>query len=236
VERSAADVDYLRGYNEALVVSEARRAATFDRATIAAATGLTPQAVSKVIARLTEAGLVAVDGQRRGGVGKPTTVHRLVATSRYAVGAHVARRTLRLVLTDLRGAVVAGTVRPLPADFTPDQLLDGVAAGLAALLAGHPHAADRLDGVGIGMVGPLDHANGVVRDAHGLSHWHDVPLRDLASSRLGPPRSPPRRGGAGPASGTRRSCSSNPASAPASGWAAGPTGARTRTPVSSATP
>jgi predicted NBD/HSP70 family sugar kinase len=180
---SRADLDYLREYNDALVVALARRSPTFDRAMIAAGTGLTPQAVSKVIGRLTEAGLVETAGVRRQGVGKPTTVYRLITTSRYAIGAHVARRTLRLVLTDLAGEIHTSTVTPLPADFTPDHLLDGLAAGVTAMADGCP---GRLVGVGIGMVGPLDFTHGVVR-AHDLRHWHDVPLKALASERLGLP-------------------------------------------------
>ncbi|GAA4577594.1 ROK family transcriptional regulator [Planotetraspora kaengkrachanensis] len=181
----AADLDYLRDYNDALVVAIARRTDVFDRATIAAGTGLTPQAVSKVIARLLAAGLVEPDGVRRHGVGKPTSVYRLVPDSRYAIGAHVARRTLRLVLCDLAGEVRQSVVTPLPGDFTPVRLLDDLADGVAALAGGCK--AERLVGVGIGMVGPLDHAEGVVRDAHRLRHWHDVPLRDLAAERLGLP-------------------------------------------------
>ncbi|GII42414.1 ROK family transcriptional regulator [Planotetraspora phitsanulokensis] len=181
----AADLDYLRDYNDALVVAIARRTDVFDRATIAAGTGLTPQAVSKVIARLLAAGLVEPDGVRRQGVGKPTSVYHLVPDSRYAIGAHVARRTLRLVLTDLAGEVLQTILTPLPEDFTPQRLLDDLADGVAALSGGC--RAGRLVGVGIGMVGPLDHAEGVVRDAHRLRHWHDVPLRDLAAERLGIP-------------------------------------------------
>jgi predicted NBD/HSP70 family sugar kinase len=181
----AADLDYLRDYNDALVVAIARRTGVFDRATIAAGTGLTPQAVSKVIARLVTAGLVEPDGVRRQGVGKPTSVYRLIPTSRYAIGAHVARRTLRLVLSDLVGEIHGTFVRPLPDDFTPGVLLDILASGVESL-AGECRSG-RLLGVGIGMVGPLDHAHGVVRDAHRLRHWHDVPLRDIAAERLGIP-------------------------------------------------
>jgi predicted NBD/HSP70 family sugar kinase len=185
MHRSAADLDYLRDYNEALVVAIARRTETFDRSTIAEATGLTPQAVSKVVARLIESGLVATDGVRRQGVGKPTSVYRLVTGSRYAIGAHVSRRTLRLVLTDLAGEIRGSTVLPLPLDFTPAVLLNTLQVGVDAI-ADLPAAA-LLVGAGIGMVGPMDYANGVVRDAHGFRHWHDVPLRDLAAERLGLP-------------------------------------------------
>ena len=175
---------YLRDYNEALVVAVARTKPDFDRASIAEGTGLTPQAVSKVLARLTEQGLVTVAGVRRLGVGKPASIYRLVRTSRFAIGAHVARHTLRLVLTDLVGDVVDSSLSRLPTDFTPDDLLTAMRAGIAALTKTHPLTEGRLVGVGIGMVGPLDHAHGIVRDAHRLRHWHDVPLRDLASEVL----------------------------------------------------
>jgi predicted NBD/HSP70 family sugar kinase len=182
-----ADVEYLRSYNEALVVAIARTAPTFDRTSIARATGLTPQAVSKVLGRLIEHGLVQPAGVRRRGVGKPSSMYRLVVTSRYAIGAHVARRALRLVLTDLVGTVLHSTLTPLPADFTPGDLLTELKTGIAAITGSHPATEGRLTGLGIGMVGPLDHADGTVRDAHRLRHWHDIPLRDLAADALGLP-------------------------------------------------
>ncbi|MFF5232613.1 ROK family protein [Dactylosporangium sp. NPDC000521] len=172
-------LEHLRDYNESLVVALARTRAEFDRAGVAEATGLTPQAVSKVLGRLVEQGLVEVCGLRRQGVGKPASIYRLVPGSRHAVGVHVARTTLRTVLTDLAGTVLASRVVPLPPDFTPGQLLD-------ALQSSMPASQD-LVGVGIGMVGPLDHAAGIVRDAHRLRHWHDVPLRQLAQEALALP-------------------------------------------------
>lgn len=185
--KTAADLGYLRGYNEALVVAIARREMTFDRALIAAATGLTPQAVSKVVARLADAGLVTEVGKRAGGVGKPTTIYRMVPDSKFALGAQVSRQTSRMVLTDLTGAVHDRVTRDLPTDFTPELLLDQLDSQARVLLGRRPEAAARLVGVGVGMVGPLDFEQGVVRDAHGLRHWHDVPLRDQAAARLGVP-------------------------------------------------
>ena len=181
-----ADITFLRGYNEARVMAVARTLPAFERATIADATGLTPQAVSKVLARLVEDGLIAPAGVRRPAIGKPAGVYELVPLSRYAIGAHVTRRNLRLVLTDLAGTVRHSAVTPLPADFTPGTLLIELAAGIDRITDAHD-LGGRLTGLGIGMVGPLDHAQGTVRDAHRLRHWHDVPLRALAEQALGLP-------------------------------------------------
>ncbi|PWR07384.1 sugar kinase [Micromonospora acroterricola] len=184
--RITADVSFLRGYNQALVMAVGRRVGTFERSTVVDATGLTPQAVSKVIARLTADGLIRSAGVRRPTVGKPAVVYELIPESRYAIGAHVARRTLRLVLVDLAGTVHHSAVSPLAADFTPEHLLHALKAGIDAITGGND-LRGRLTGVGLGMIGPLDHEHGLVRDAHGLRHWHDVPLREVAESYLGLP-------------------------------------------------
>jgi predicted NBD/HSP70 family sugar kinase len=192
---------FLRDYHEALVLALARTLPTLERGTIAEVTGLTPQAVSKVLARLVDEGLLETAGVRRAGLGKPAAVYRLVPASRWAIGAHVTRRELRLALTDLAGTVRASAVTPLPADFTPEQLLTRLADGVTTMIGEHglstpgasTVASDGTDparvlaGVGIGMIGPLDQSSGTVRGAHRLRHWRDVPLAELAGQRLGLP-------------------------------------------------
>lgn len=173
---------FLRDYHESLVIALARTVPSIERGPVAELTGLTPQAVSKVLARLVDEGVIAPSGVRRPALGKPASIYRLVPESHWAIGAHVTRRALRLALTDLAGTVHATSSTPLPPDFTPAQLLDRLASGVASLRGGRV-----LDGVGIGMIGPLDHAAGIVRDAHRLRHWHDVPLKAQATQALGLP-------------------------------------------------
>lgn len=185
--KAAADVNYVRDYNEALVLGLVRGLPDFDRAQVAAAAGLTPQAVSKVLARLIDQGLVTPTGTVRRGVGKPPISYQVVPTGQYAIGAHVGRGSLRLVLTDFVGDIRASELTALPQDFTPADLLQALRAGLDALVKEHRLPPTRIAGLGVGMVGPLDHGHGIVRDAHRLRHWHDVPLRELAETELGLP-------------------------------------------------
>ncbi|RKT57351.1 ROK family transcriptional regulator [Saccharothrix australiensis] len=171
---------FLRGYNDAVVLGLARSGAV-TRVDLAEGSGLTPQAVSKVVARLIADGLLVECGTRNVGVGKPRTLLKLVADSRLALGAQVERDELRVVLTDLAGDVLDRAVAPLPADFDPGAFVVELTRLVDRL------RNDRLLGVGIGFVGPLDHRTGVVHDATALAKWHDVPLRELAEQRLGLP-------------------------------------------------
>ncbi|MEU5696425.1 ROK family transcriptional regulator [Actinosynnema sp. NPDC020468] len=174
---------FLRGYNDAVVLGLARSGAV-TRVDLAERSGLTPQAVSKVVGRLIADGLLVETGTRNVGVGKPRTLLSLVADSRLALGAQVERDELRVVLTDLAGTVLDRVHAPLPRDYDPPTFI----AELARLIAlVRPVDDERLLGAGIGIVGPVDHRTGVVHDATGLVGWHDVPLRELAERSLGLP-------------------------------------------------
>ena len=183
--RGGADLVARR--SDALVLGVVRQQQTVDRTALATRTGLTPQAVSNVLARLTSAGLLEPLGVRRNGVGKPPTVHQLRDPARQAIGVHVTRRGLRLTRVDLRGRVRSRLWYDLPPAFTPAAVLDKLKAGTAPLRQAVDADGGTLVGVGIGMVGPLDQRLGVVRDAYGLEGWHDVPLQQLAQDILGLP-------------------------------------------------
>ncbi|WP_369216200.1 winged helix-turn-helix transcriptional regulator, partial [Streptomyces flavofungini] len=103
---SGVNLPVLRGHNAALVLDLLRSAGTagISRLELAERTGLTPQAVSKITARLRGEGLAAEAGRRASTGGKPRTVLRLVPEAGHAVGLHLDRDALTAVLVDLTGA------------------------------------------------------------------------------------------------------------------------------------
>ncbi|MFF9769797.1 ROK family protein [Streptomyces sp. NPDC014636] len=105
---AGANLGLVRSHNTALVLGLLRDAGAegISRLELAERTGLTPQAVSKITARLREQGFAAEAGRRASTGGKPRTVLRLVPEAGHAVGVHLDRDELRVVLVDLDGAVV----------------------------------------------------------------------------------------------------------------------------------
>ncbi|MEV7868535.1 ROK family transcriptional regulator [Streptomyces sp. NPDC088124] len=207
---SGANLPALRGYNSALVLDLLRAAGEggISRLELAERTGLTPQAVSKITARLRAEGLAAEAGRRASTGGKPRTVLRLVPSAAYAVGLHLDRDELTAVLVDLAGTPVA--VRRVPFDLGAgaERVVEAAAAQVEAVrggpggtagasgsggsggsgggagpLGGGPPGAGPL-GVGVAMPGPLDHATGVPRRVTGFPQWQGFPLRDALAARL----------------------------------------------------
>ncbi|MEX2981390.1 ROK family protein [Streptomyces sp. C36] len=182
-----ANLAALRDHNAALVLGLLRDAgeAGASRAELAARTGLTPQAVSKITGRLRESGLAAEAGRRASTGGKPATVLCLVPGAAHALGLHLDRDTLTVTLADLMGAAVATRTTPLAFGAGGDAVLDAVAREATALLA--EAGAPAVLGAGVAAPGPLDHRGGVLHRVTGFPQWDGFPLRDALSERLALP-------------------------------------------------
>ncbi|SFF64096.1 Sugar kinase of the NBD/HSP70 family, may contain an N-terminal HTH domain [Actinacidiphila alni] len=193
---SGANLPALRSHNAALVLGLLRSATVYasggapgaeggiSRLELAERTGLTPQAVSKITARLRAEGLVEEAGRRASTGGKPRTELRLVAGARHAVGLHLDGERLTAVLTDLTGRTVACREAPLDLGLPVGPALDAIVHEVRAAIAAAPGP---VLGVGVGMRGPLDHRTGTLHRVTGFPHWQHHPLRATLAIRLGLP-------------------------------------------------
>ncbi|MEW1903038.1 MULTISPECIES: ROK family transcriptional regulator [unclassified Streptomyces] len=182
------NVPALRSHNAALVLDLLRVAGEggISRLELAERTGLTPQAVSKITARLRAEGLAAEAGRRASTGGKPRTVLCLVPSAAHAVGVHLDRDELTVLLTDLAGAPVALRRRPVDLGAGAGPVLDAVTEEVRALLDAGGEGRTVL-GAGVAMPGPLDHRAGVPGRVTGFPEWAGHPVREELARRLGLP-------------------------------------------------
>ncbi|MEU7555477.1 ROK family transcriptional regulator [Streptomyces sp. NPDC044571] len=181
---SGVNLPALRGHNDALVLDLLRGAgaAGLGRGELAERTGLTPQAVSKITARLRAEGLVADAGRGVSTGGKPRTLLRLVPQARYAVGVQVERDELRAVRVDLAGGVVEEWRDRL--DFVTAGPEAVVEAAVRAVVEVSGDAGAALVGVGVAAPGPLDWRTGVLGRVTGIPQWEGFRLREALAGRL----------------------------------------------------
>jgi predicted NBD/HSP70 family sugar kinase len=173
----------VRRHNRALLLTAIRRAGGLSRVELAERSGLTQQAVSKIVPELIDAGLLDEQRQPAAGVGKPRTRLDIRSDARYALGAQLDRDEIQVVLADLLGTVLAATTTPLAAGFTPADATSAIRASIERLCVGIPR--ERVLGLGVGALGPLDHRTGMVHNATNLPGWHEVPLRDELVAHTG---------------------------------------------------
>ncbi|GLW29113.1 ROK family transcriptional regulator [Actinoplanes regularis] len=183
---AGANLPLVRDHNSALVLDLVRRNGAISRVELAAGTGLSAQAITKIVNRLLADGLVTEAGRAGATGGKPRTLLRLEPAARYAVGVHLDRADTTVVLTDLTAHPVARRQLPQGMAATPEDALTAIADAVHSVLAEIPDTR-RLVGVGIACPGPLDHTTGILHRVTGLPAWDGFPLRARAAGRFGVP-------------------------------------------------
>ncbi len=186
--RRGANLPSIGGFNRTVVLDAVRRSPDgLSRVELASRTGLSAQTVSNVTRFLIEAGMIAESGTIVSGRGKPRTILRLEAASRYAVGVHVDPAVVTYVLLDLAGTVVASSTTSTPTADDPSEVVRTIATAIDGLVRDAEVDTDAVLGVGIASPGPIDVDAGVVLDPPFLPRWRDVPLRDALSEATGYP-------------------------------------------------
>lgn len=136
--------------NERLILQAIRLHGALPGADLARLTRLTAQTVSLTTKRLLDEGLLVKGAPRRGQVGQPSVPLALNPDGAYAIGVHLGRRRLDLLLVDFEGAV---RERSTCAFEFPDpaRVMAEIVAGVQGLMRrlGHGGVRARLQGIGI---------------------------------------------------------------------------------------
>ncbi|EPD61216.1 ROK family transcriptional regulator [Streptomyces sp. HGB0020] len=146
-------------------------------------TGLSRPTVADLVERLTASGLITVVGeagrQRRGPNAK---LYGIVADRAHLAALDVRTESVRVVVTDLVGRVLAEASVPIGGDTGTGSVVEQAVAlveraakeaGATGAPARHADRAwGRLHTVGIGAPGLIDPATGELRDSSGLPEWH----------------------------------------------------------------
>lgn len=160
--------------NRALVLDLVRRAGPVHRADLARGTGLSPQTVSNIAARLLAEGLVGHVEERALAV---------VSAARTAIGVHLDPAAFEAVLVDLTGTVLVAEHHDLAARAEPGAVLDAMAAAVGRLRAEAPDRDVR--GVTVAVPGPVDLGEERLRTPAQLRPWSAYPLAAELTARTG---------------------------------------------------
>ncbi len=147
--------------------------------------GLSAPTVSSGIARLEELGLVEHLGDGRSSGGRPPGMLRFNATYGYVASVDIGGTGLRMMLTDLDGAVMARWSVLLGAkQKTPDGVCGLIAEGLKTIRRQCHIPLHKILHLVAGAPGITNVTEGVVLSAPNMEGWENVPLRSLLEEQI----------------------------------------------------
>lgn len=167
----------LREANSASVVEAVRQYGQITQVELAAVTGLSPATVSNLVKNLQAAGIVQTQATVRSG--RRAQAVSLVRSSDLAVGVHVGRRRLEVLVADASWSVTANQRLPLPVDHRFDTTLDRVALLVAELTEQVGASLGEVAAIGLAVPG----ASGIAFES--LPGWEAIDPAQVLSRRLG---------------------------------------------------
>lgn len=166
----------LREANSASVVEAVRLYGQITQVELSVVTGLSPATVSNLVKSLQAAGVVQTNATVRSG--RRAQAVSLVRSSDLAVGVHIGRRMLEVLVADASWSVTANQRLPLPAEHRFDTTLDRVALLVAELTEQVGASMDEVAAVGLAMPSP---AGG----PEALAGWEQIDAVEVLAKRLG---------------------------------------------------
>lgn len=121
--------------------------------------------------------------------GRRPILYQVRADRGYFFGLDISRIHSRLVLCDLRFRKLDSRVWKMTPGSTPDVLLRQMMEAMEQIMEFHGIAREKLFGVGVGAVGPLDRQAGVITNPLYFPSpgWIDVPVSRIITERFGVP-------------------------------------------------
>ncbi|MET9019103.1 ROK family protein [Actinopolymorpha sp. NPDC004070] len=169
------DLSRLRQLNERAVLAAVRDAGELRVAQIVERSGLGRTAVEDVLASLVDRRWLAEERPAVRGRGRPARSYRFRAEAGYVVGLDIGAYSIRAVLADLGGQVLATAHRRVSPDTRRDARLAAADRAIADCVRGVDVAASRIWAVGTGTTGLVDRQGRVVR-VNAIPDWAGVDL------------------------------------------------------------
>ncbi|MDX6281356.1 MAG: hypothetical protein QOH03_2427 [Kribbellaceae bacterium] len=184
--------ELIREINSSLVLGELR-GGLVSRTELAKRTGLSLPTVSEIVAELIGSGVIEERETGSSGGGRRPVLLGLKPDAGYVIGVKVTETRVIAVLTDLNAGIVERATVSVAGDDVASvvRAIAGVVKKLRAEASSRSGESGGVRpspvyGVGVGLAGVIDRANGVVRHAT-YADWRDVDLAGLLTKRTGLP-------------------------------------------------
>lgn len=178
VIRTASTQDDLRRLNRARLLRRLHEGGAARRSDLVAFSGLNRSTVGVLVSELAEAGLVTEAAGLPGQVGRPSLRVAPISEAAVVIAFDLKVERTIVALVGLGGAELwRREQRHERGDYAPEQAVRNVMSLIRQALRRAPEGAAWV-GVGVGVPGVVDHADGLVRLAPNLG-WSDVPLGAL---------------------------------------------------------
>lgn len=168
----------VKDYNVAVVLNLIRKYEPISRREIADRTGLSFQTVTNLTHNLLQSGVIQEGLELRGNGLRQSRSVQINPNAAYAVGIHIDRAKLTLVLTNFKARVLWREEIMLAADQSARSVLPLIPQIVDRAIGETGISKEQLLGLGLAVPGPLDIEAGCLLNVPNLNDWANHPIRN----------------------------------------------------------
>ena len=168
----------VKDYNVAVVLNLIRKYEPISRREIADRTGLSFQTVTNITQSLLQSGVIQEGLELRGNGVRQSRSVQINPNAAYAVGIHIDRAKLALVLTNFKARVLWRDEMSLGPDESARSVLSLIPKIVDRAIGETGISKEQLLGLGLAVPGPLDIEAGCLLNVPNLNDWANHPIRD----------------------------------------------------------
>lgn len=179
--------EYISGRKAKEVYESIRRRGVISKMDLKDSSGLTVSTLTRLLDELSEQGLIVEVGLGESTGGRRPILYRTNPDFAYVLGLDISRTRSTLVLCDLHVNKLEAHAWPMDDSMTPERLVQEMACVVPDMLSRRGIRPERVLGLGIGAVGPLDRFRGQILDPQNFPSpgWKDVDICRMISEQLG---------------------------------------------------
>jgi predicted NBD/HSP70 family sugar kinase len=187
MNRSGTNLLKVRDYNMAVVLDLIRKHGPISRREISVRSGLSFQTVSNISQTLIDSGVTKEGTELLGDGVRQARALQLCPNAAYAIGIHLDRAKLSIVLTNFEAKVVWRSQIPSGTNWNTGLVFPLIEQAINRAVSETKISKELILGIGLGLPGPLDVAAGCLLAVPNLSNWANHSIREELSNLLGLP-------------------------------------------------
>lgn len=154
-----------------------------------AALRLQSTTLNRAMQALAERGLTAALGEAPSTGGRKAATYDIAHQGLYLIGVDLSRTYVKILLCNAKLAILQAQRFSLCERDGPESTIQRIAQGIARMARAAAVPLGQVMGIGVGTVGPLDRAKGVLRHPRGFpnAQWNEVPLKARLEAALAMP-------------------------------------------------
>ncbi len=177
----------VKDYNVAVVLNLIRKYEPISRREIADRTGLSFQTVTNITDNLLQSSVIQEGLELRGNGIRQSRSVQINPNAAYAVGIHIDRAKLTLVLTNFKARILWREEILLAADESAHSILSLIPRIVDRAIAETGISKEQLLGLGLAVPGPIDIEAGCLLNVPNLNDWANHPIRSELEELLNLP-------------------------------------------------